>query len=278
MTHRSGRIDYVAVLIGMAIATIGSAPAAVDVRWTHNGRHSEPVWLPGARDHKKISDPIGSVFKDKFYRGDEIAHDDSGQAVTDHTCGSLEHRYRCQIQILIDELWDGSAIPNGYRRGGDWYNHDKVNGPRPVNTGPDKACANHRLTVLFRTPPKFSPYAVEGENNGGNGSTTAACIGNQYHARFWVDSGHQNIQPAHDGLGSWVLVGFHHEKVRSFHHHIDVPWDQAQYAMNRALHRLCQYGRWGIHDRGRFKYGDFRWSGRMTRLTTRETRGGCANA
>lgn len=274
-------VRTVAVLV--VVMTFVSTSRA-DVRWEHNGRRSRPVWIQYASDPHRDdprSDPLQFIFKDKFYHGADIARDENGNAVTDHTCGALEHRFRCQVQQLYEDLWDGSRIPSKYHGASDWYNHDHVNGPRP-SSGSDKACAEHRLAALFPTPPGFQPYDLVPENNGGTGSTSNSCLFNQYHARFWVDSAHQDVQPAHDDLGSWTLGGFHHDHVScdglDCGHTLDVGWDQAVDAMMHAMHRVCQRRRWGIYPGARHTYQGLHWSGRLNRLTTRRTRDGCTGA
>jgi hypothetical protein len=270
-------------LLLIVTATLTS-PAFGDVRYKPHGAY---VWEAFARDKKKPSDPLQFIFMDRHYAGNPPPNSSDLVPGREGSCLNPDHYYRCRVQILYERLWDRSAVPKKYPSVGNWYNHDKTNGPNANLIGTDRLCAKHHLTVLFSGPPLNDAIDIKAANNGGTGSTSPACDVSQYHARFWNDAAHAQQQPSHR-LGEWLLGGFHHDSPPlrfkpdippvEFGHKIDLDWDQAEHANRSAMHRVCQQPGWGVYPNVMHMYQHKHWSGRIDRFTTTRTADGCKNA
>ncbi len=276
------RMQTTAAVATLALAALVAMPSTAvgDARYG-----KRPVWLnPAGIEKKKQLDPLQFLFMDRTYVGDQEPHIAGEEK---WFCNVPMHYYRCRVQLLYRSDWDGNDVPDRYAPGGRWHNHDKNAGPYPHGT--DKMCADHRLTVLFDTPPNQGRFDAQAAANGGTGSTTRSCIGSQYHARFWLDITHMEMSANHDRFGTWLLGGFHHEKLtggpsccpprfRKPKHKIDMDWDHAVDAMIWGMHRFCSYRRWGIYRGARSSYQDHHWSKRIHRMTTRKVSAGCRGA
>jgi hypothetical protein len=221
---------------------------------TYNAKTSPP-------DPEHRADPISIIWSGP-----------TGAAVT--TTSVISH---------VSNEWQARLIPT-------WAYGAQAMTERQVNVG----CRSAQYVFMRDTSVNSGRWA----SSSAYMSSNPRCF-NQYHSRMWSSAVHADLTcvACED---EWVLAGMHHERWGTANcrpyaspfppqigircdkptHHINMSWDQARRVYMIEMNRLhCTESQWAINPESEnYLYGEYQYSGIISRVSMRHKTNGCSGA